>query len=174
MVQRIINSSVSDRTKLFSSQILFGNAIDLNRGLFVPPKEVLEGTQELTPYMSKLLSLQQSLIDMARKNIQYTDDLHISTFTAKRTEFAINSYVLVKWNAGTPTRLHTIWKGPLRVISGKKNTYLLFDPVNNKEKYYHVTHMKPFHFDPSHTDPVDIARWDYSRVLYRIYPLSYR
>jgi transposase InsO family protein len=161
MVQRIINSSVSDRTKLSSSQLLFGNAIDLNRGLFVPPKEVLEGTQELTPYMSKLLSLQQSLIDMAKKNIQYTDDLHISTFTAKRTEFAPNSYVLVKWNAGTPTRLHTIWKGPLRVISGKKNTYQLFDLVNSKEKYYHVTHMKPFHFDPSHTDPVDIARRDY-------------
>ena len=81
MVQRIINSSVSDRTKLSSSQILFGNAIDLDRGLFVPPKE--EGTQKLTPYMSKLLTLQQSLIDIAKQNIQYTDDLHISTFSEK-------------------------------------------------------------------------------------------
>jgi hypothetical protein len=83
MVQRIINSSVSDRTKLSSSQILFGNAIDLDRGLFVPSKEVLEGTQELTPYMSKLLSLQQSLIDIAKQNIQNADDLHISNFCKK-------------------------------------------------------------------------------------------
>jgi transposase InsO family protein len=162
MVQRIINSSVSDRTKLSSSQILFGNAIDLDRGLFVPPKEVLEGTQELTPYMSKLLSLQQSLIDIAKQNIQNADDLHISTFSAKRTDYAPNSYVLVKWNAGPPTRLHTVWKGPMRVLSGSKNTYLLFDLIKTKEpKYFHVTQMKPFHFDPSHTDPVDIARRDY-------------
>ncbi len=162
MVQRIINSSVSDRTKLSSSQILFGNAIDLDRGLFVPPKEVLEGTQVLTPYMSKLLSLQQSLIDIAKQNIQNADDLHISTFSAKRTDYAPNSYVLVKWNAGPPTRLHTVWKGPMRVLSGSKNTYLLFDLIKTKEpKYFHVTQMKPFHFDPTHTDPVDIARRDY-------------
>ena len=88
---------------------------------------MLEGTQELTPYMSKLLTLQQSLIDIAKQNIQYTDDLHISTFSEKRTDYAPNSYVLVKWNAGTPTRLHTIWKGPMRVVSGSKNTYLLLD-----------------------------------------------
>jgi hypothetical protein len=69
MVQRIINSSVSDRTKLSSSQILFGDAINLNRGLFVPPEEVEEGTQELTPYMSKLLNLQRSLFKIAKTNI---------------------------------------------------------------------------------------------------------
>jgi hypothetical protein len=34
--------------------------------------------------------------------------------------------------------------------------------IKNKEpKYFHVAHMKPFHFDPTQTDPVDIARKDY-------------
>jgi len=48
------------------------------------------------------------------------------------------------------------------ILRKNLNTYLLLDLIKNKDpKYYHVTQMKPFHFDPSHTDPVDVARRDY-------------
>ena len=77
-------------------------------------------------------------------------------------EFKPDSFVLVKHRTGSPpTRLHTLWKGPLRVISYNKSHYLLWDLINNKEKTYHVTDLKQFHFDPLQTDPVDIARCDY-------------
>ena len=51
--------------------------------------------------------------------------------------------------------------GPLRVISNKGDEYILFNLVTNLERHYHVTEMRPFHFDPSITDPLDIARRDY-------------
>jgi hypothetical protein len=49
----------------------------------------------------------------------------------------------------------------MRVISQKDNTYELLDLVTNKPKKYHVKDIHPFHFNPSITDPVDIARRDY-------------
>ena len=39
--------------------------------------------------------------------------------------------------------------------------YTLLDLVTHKEKLYHMTQLKPFHFDPTHVDPTDIARRDY-------------
>ena len=44
-----------------------------------------------------------------------------------------------------PTRLHTSWRGPMRVLSEE----------------YHVSDMKKFLYDPDHVDPVDVARRDY-------------
>jgi hypothetical protein len=38
---------------------------------------------------------------------------------------------------------------------------MLYDLIQNKTKPYHASDMKPFVFDPLHTDPMDIARRDY-------------
>lgn len=77
MVQQILNSAVSGRIKLSSSDLLFGDAINLDRGLFLPLKEVQEGTQELTLYMTKLFAVQQTLIAIAKKKILFADNKHI-------------------------------------------------------------------------------------------------
>ena len=162
MVQRIMNSSFSDRTKLAPSQLLFGNALDLNRGIILPQRESLQGNQPLSEYMAKLVAMQESLILIARKNIVFTDAIHMGEYKPQRTDHMPDSYVLVKYREGSaPSRLHTPWKGPLRVISGKKSKFILLDLITNKEKEYHVTDMKPFHFDPLLTNPVDVARKDY-------------
>jgi hypothetical protein len=57
--------------------------------------------------------------------------------------------------------MHTYWRGPLRVITNNKSEYLLFDLIQNKEKSYHASDLKPFIFDPLHVNPLDIARRDY-------------
>ena len=62
---------------------------------------------------------------------------------------------------GPPTRLHTAWNGPLRVISNNQSEYLLRDLITNKEKPYHASDLKAFNHDPLHTNPTDIARRDY-------------
>jgi transposase InsO family protein len=48
IVQRILNAAYSDLTNISSSQLLFGNALNLDRGLFLPPAE--------RPQMDLLLS----------------------------------------------------------------------------------------------------------------------
>ena len=66
MASIFADGSFSDRTKLAPSQILFGNALDLDRGIFVPTREHVEGGQPLSEYMAKLLALQESLVLIAR------------------------------------------------------------------------------------------------------------
>ena len=93
--------------------------------------------------------------------MQITDSQRLGYYSTERTEYASGDYVLVKYRTGSaPTRLHTKLKGPFRVISNLNN-YVLLDLVNNIHKHYHLTDLKPFIFDPSIVDPLDIARRDY-------------
>ena len=84
----------------------------------------------------------------------------------KHTDFETNSYVLVHYRTGAlPSRLHTFWRGPMKVISGRDSRYLLKDLVSHKETEYHVSDIKPFKFNPLTTNPLDIARRDHIEVL---------
>ena len=76
-------------------------------------------------------------------------------------EYLPDSCVLVHYPTGLPpTRLHTSWKGPMRVIKGLNSRYTLLDLITGKEKEYHVLDMKPFVFDSALVDPLNIARRD--------------
>jgi transposase InsO family protein len=167
IVQRILNAAYSDRTHMSSSQMLFGNAINLDRGLFLPPIERPIQGHPLSHHMSKMLLFQDEVMERARSILQETDSLHIASSSATvPTSYLPGTYVLVKYRNSSnlypaPTRLHTFWKGPLRVISNKLSEYLLLELVTNQQKSYHVSDMKPFIFDPLNTNPLDIARRDY-------------
>jgi transposase InsO family protein len=162
MVQRIMNATFSDRTKLSSSKILFGNALDLDRGIFSPVAEVSRINQPLSDYVLKLLAVQDNIMTIARKNLIFADSLHLEQYSAERTDYAPGSFVLVNYQTGgPPSRLHTVLRGPMRVISGTNPIFSLLNLVTNKPKDFHVSDIKPFVFDPLRTDPLDVARKDY-------------
>ena len=123
IVQRILNSAYSDHTKVSASQLLFGNAINLDRGLFLPPEERPLQDVPLSVYTSRMLHFQDEVMEKAREIFRRSNDLHMASFPDKpTTQFLPGLHVLVKYrNGGPPTRLHTAWKGPLRVISKQKN-----------------------------------------------------
>ena len=76
-------------------------------------------------------------------------------------EYLPNFYLLVHYRTGLPpTRLHTNWMGPMRVIKGLNSRYTLLDLITGKEKDCHVSNMKPIVFDSALVDPLDIARRD--------------
>ena len=52
-----------------------------------------------------------------------------------------------------PTRLHTYWRGPMKVLEGRDSRYKLLDLRTLKEREFHVSDMKPFVFDAALTDP---------------------
>ena len=162
LVQRILNAAFSDHTKVSASQLLFGNAINLDRGLFLPPQERPIRDQPLSATVSKMLRLQDEVMSTARAILKTSDDQHMASFPNRPTEHLPDSYVLVKYRSGSaPTRLHTAWKGPLQVVGNTGSEYSLLDLITHKVKPYHITDMKPFIFNPLTIDPVDIARKDY-------------
>ena len=115
--------------------MLFGNMLDLDAGIFDKFPSRSASDKPLYKYMSNLLSIQDNLLKASDKELLRTDLLHLTTKEQnKHTEYAIDSYVLVHYRTGLPpTRLHTSWKGPMKVIKRLNSRYTLLDLVTGKE-----------------------------------------
>jgi transposase InsO family protein len=174
LIQRIINTTVHDTLGVAPAQLLFGNSVQLDRGIFLPQHK-LEGTDPpkgtVRRWIDNMLSRQKDLIDIAAKHQRETDARHI----AKRdsgtyTEFPVNSYVLVAYNYSRfgqlpPDKLMTAYKGPFRVVSFVGSDYTLQNLVTMKHEHVHVSLLKKFEYDARFTDPVEVARHDTSEFL---------
>jgi hypothetical protein len=131
-----MNSSYNRRTEIAPFQILFGNSVDLGRGILTPFEEILPEPIPLTKTSSDLLSLQSHYIKIARDILISSDLEHNSNNSAQHTEFEPETYVLVKNRSEPDTRLHTFWRGPTKVIKSHQGQYTLLDLVTLKEKEY--------------------------------------
>ena len=163
-VQRILNSNHSDRLKISAAELLFGNVLKLDRGIFLPPSERLPiDGKPLSKHMSDFLKMQDSLLKASAKELLRTDLLHqTQSQINQHVEYLPDSFVLVHYRDGSPpSRLHTHWRGPLKVVSGNNSRYTLYDLITQKSSVYHVSNMKPFLYDPAITDPLDVARRDH-------------
>jgi hypothetical protein len=160
-VQRIINSSHNERTRIAPFQILFGNLVDLERRIVTPFEEILPKPISLTKTSSDLIALQQHNVSIAREILKKSDEEHTFKNSAQIAEYAPNTFVLVQQHTTPETRLHTLWRGPMKVIKSLKGQYTLLDLTTLKEKEYHSTQLKEFIFNPNSVSPLDVARKDY-------------
>ena len=167
MVMRILNATVHESIGVSPSQILFGNAIDLDRGLLMPletPNSDL--STALSEWSAAMLNMQSKLIKDAQDTQRKRDERNIARRTQEEpTEFAINSYVLVGYpktahNPGPPTKFHARLKGPMQVVNKQGNTYTLRNLVSNQTKNYHITALRQFIYDPAIVDPRVVAMSD--------------
>ena len=78
-VQRILNSNHNVLLKISASQLIFGNVLKLDRGIFLPPAERLATDDKpLSKRMSNLIKTQDSLLKASAKELLRTDLLHQS------------------------------------------------------------------------------------------------
>ena len=171
-VQRILNSTINLSTKLAPAQLLFGNSINLDQGIFILKDEIpLQNREPLAKRYTSMLETQERLIAYAVKNLQVKDNAHYNksqlTLSKKGvssvkqlTEYELGSMVLVSYPSGPPTRLHTRWRGPMEVVQANKAEYTLKDLVTNKLRVYHIKRLKPFFYNPLHTNPREVAAKD--------------
>ena len=159
-VMRIINTTRNTITGIAPSQLLYGNMIDLDEGILLPRAE-RPSFETLTAASQEMIRIQDELCETSAKLRRLADANHIASQQENVTEFPDGSYVLIQYVKQPPTRLHTKWNGPLKVLEHKNSEYKLLDLVTKKEKLVHCTRIKEFHFDPLKTDPKDIARRDY-------------
>jgi hypothetical protein len=157
-VQRIINSSVNVRTGFSPAHILFGNKLDLNRGILTP--HLCVGTNSRSTYVADLIAIQDEVLESATRSLRDAHSKNTRSFDGV-TKFPIGSYVLSKYVDRPPTRLHTKWHGPYRVVSFEDSEYVIANLINHKERSTHVKNLKLFHYDPEVDIPSDTARRDY-------------
>ena len=164
-VQRIMNSSYSQRTKIAPADLLFGKQLQLDRGILLPFSEMPEDITPLPVRLATMLTLQNRLVKISQDLLKASDAKHLASTSSTLTEFAIGTHVLVAYEAGPPTRLLTRWRGPMKILNHHKSEYLLLDLVTGKEKLFHVKNMRIFRFDPISVNPLDVARRDYNEFF---------
>jgi Chromo (CHRromatin Organisation MOdifier) domain len=97
----------------------------------------------------------------AATRLRTADEARLATHPDDVTTFAIDSLVLVQYASTPPTRLHTKWEGPFKVISSILSEYTLLNLISKKTRTVHASRLKPFIYDPLKQDPMDTARRDY-------------
>ena len=78
----------------------------------------------------------------------------------EETIFPPNTYVLVQYENRPPSKLHTNWKGPMRVVNNIGSKYTVHNMITDELEDHHVSKLKAFQFDPEITDPQLVANKD--------------
>jgi hypothetical protein len=169
MVQRIFNSTIHESIGVSPAQLLFGNAIDLDRGLFTPvePMFASDVPTAVAQWSMEMLKMQSELLLQAKEIQEKRDAKNIARRTPENvTEFPINSYVLIGYpksshHQGPPTKFHANLKGPMQVVDIMQGAkYTVRNLVTKKLEDYHITLLREFRYDPRYVDPVKIAMCD--------------
>ena len=166
LVQRILNSTYHESLKCTPAELVLNPRINLNKGIFVPYDEIQFDNQpkDLQKFM---LDNQAKLIEKTREYRLQCDKNHIVSRRIKDTDitkYSIGEYVLCSYPDRPPTRTHTTWKGPLRVVSCDKSNVKIEDLITQKQSVVHISRLKPFVIDETST-PQDVARHDYHEFV---------
>ena len=172
LVQRIMNAHPHESIGVAPAQLIFGNAVQLDRGILFHGDHVdATDPNTLTPsikqYLDRLLSAQAKLLQCAQQHQLRTDQARLAEVAARRggeipTVFPVNSYVLLQYHSGLgdnrgPTKLHTRWQGPYRVIRSIGDQYTLQNLVTSRESVHHVQELAPFRWNAQLVDPKEVA-----------------
>jgi hypothetical protein len=168
LVGRVMNSMKHSSIGCAPANILFGNSVDLNRGLF-PDKERLSLTEgePLNEYLSKLLSIQGTIVEIAQKTQLETSAEHIQKKLVKGDvpyDLKVDDWVILEIpNTFTsldnrPDKLSMHYKGPYLVKAIDGSTFSLKNVATNTVFNANQAHIHPFNYDSEHTDPAAVQR----------------
>lgn len=59
-----------------------------------------------------------------------------------------------------PKKTSSLYKGPMRITNIRGSEYTVQDLISSKESKVHISLIKPFEYDPTHTDPKEVAMTD--------------
>ena len=161
LVQRIFNADEKDSLGVSPAQLLFGNAIQLDKGILLPHVILEEDGKRLSEFTSQMIARQHKALVIAKETQQKKNDDHMKSKSGDITQFPDNSYVLVEYFTGPPSKLHPILKGPLRVINHVGSIYSLQSLVDDTIEDYHISLLRPYLYDSNFThSPEDVANRD--------------
>lgn len=160
LVQRIMNAQIHETIGVTPSELLFGKAINLNRGMLSPflPEEERVGNWEttLSDYFGNMLKAQRTLIELAQEHQLTEDSFKLSGKDDPLLTFAVNSYVTYIPPAGGRQKLQFERAGPYKVTR-INDDYTITDLVNHKVITTHVTNLKAFKHVIEVHDPRKVA-----------------
>jgi len=171
LVQRIMNAEPNEVTGISPAQLLFGNMVNLDRGIFINSQSKDESTEvALSDWADRMLASQKILLDIATRRQHLKDHKHIQQAPTQTTEFEIGSYVLVTPNPhsgfGKPVgKLTPRNMGPFLVINRQSDKYSCRSLIDDEIHDFHVTRLIPYAHDKDFMDPRQVALRDKSEYM---------
>ena len=192
LVQRIMNASTHESIGASPAELLFGNAVNLDRGLFATAEasDPKLGSQhreqvKLSDWVEKMLMKQTQLIKLAQDTQAKTNSEHMHpTTTRKRkeratqkpiSEFRSGQYVLKEYPESRlgkqpPHKLMPNRQGPFLVVNSSGSLVTIKNLVTNKNSTVHMSQLVPFKNDSRHHEPRQVANtdrlaWDVEKIM---------
>ena len=165
LVQRILNSQQSSTIGCAPAEIIFSNAPNLEKGIYMTPIPKVLDNDSLSVWHSKRITLQQRVLQSAKDIQTKLEQEKISQSSGTPTEYAEGSYVLLRFpdddiHKGSMGKLKLPLKGPMLVSRVNGDKYTLQDITTGKNHEVHISRLQPFFYDDTKYDPSDIARKD--------------
>jgi hypothetical protein len=113
MVQRIMNSSTHESIGISPAQLLFGNAIQLDRDIFTKEGVKEKVHSDIRGWVDNMLAIQSHSLRVASNMQSEKDKAHMAQTIGSITEFEKDSYVLVRY------RVWVISHHPNCTVSGE-------------------------------------------------------
>jgi hypothetical protein len=176
LVQRIMNATVHEATGVAPARLLFGDRLDLERGVTLPFSKSSKQI-ELTGWCEEMQQVQDAIWVEAQKHLARVSDKRIESRQEKAdprkrtTVFKVGDYVLrsgVRSTRGDETRstLDLPWIGPFVVTDRQGNIFTLRDLNTLKSENVDVEEIKMFETTDGSTvtDLADISAQDFDEV----------
>jgi len=145
LVQRILNTSRVDSHNAVPAELLFGNAITLDRGVLLPATAISDNRKALSTWAADMLAKQEDLMKTAKEIQRLKDDKHIAMADPRRTTYNIDEYVLVEYQPSSlvkgrpPNKLLPNLRGPMRVRSRNGDKYKLTSLIDKEDEEIHIS-----------------------------------
>jgi hypothetical protein len=112
----------------------------------------------LSSRLDEWISRQHTLLLVAQEHQLQTDLHKVVENDPDVTDYPVNSYVLYTPPMGRSNKLLARHKGPYQVIGNRQSMYIIEDLVKGRQIKTHVHNLRPFVFNPTQVNPLDIAQ----------------
>jgi hypothetical protein len=166
LVQRIMMAEPNEVIGVSPAELLFGNMVQLDRGIFLPQLSEEDNREvALSDWADRMLSAQRILLEIATDRQRLKDERHLSKAPIDTTSFAEGTYVLVEPHTQSglgkpPGKFTPRLLGPYLVVNRVGDKYSCRNLVDDTVKDYHVTQLRVYNNDDQFLDPREVALRD--------------
>ena len=166
-VQRILNTSTHEAIGVAPARLVFGNAIELSRAVYLPVSSLNVTERQLSDWADKQICAQAKYLESAENRQRLRDEEHMKERSKLMKTQAITIFTPGSWvkaayphtlvGQRAPNKLRMPWRGPYQVIERTKGAYNLRDVATGKLITISEHLLEPYYLDAEVDNPRDEA-----------------
>lgn len=160
LVQRVINATPHLATGAPPVRMLFGDAVQLDRGVLLPFRDGAAAEDvAVEDYVQRLTAAQREILRASQEHQDRVVEQRVAESPEDPTSFEPGEYVLASYPNRPPSKLAPRWRGPLVVVERQGSVYQCQDLLTHKVVSFHATRLKQYNMEQTE-DPAAVAAVD--------------